>query len=121
MAHYKQRQCRIKNLTSINVFSCIYITKKDTPFSEKWQNVHGNVIHMANLFTSIEDKKLLTQVNYFINHINLRSYQHSKSSEHLRSLRSTGMDQDAKAIVPIFKYAHKLTNKPPVVAATRYK
>ena len=33
-------------------------TKIDTPFSEKWQNVHGNVIHIANLLTSIEDKKL---------------------------------------------------------------
>ena len=31
---------------------------KDTPFSEKWQNFHGNVIHIANLLTSIEDKKL---------------------------------------------------------------
>ena len=29
---------------------------KDTPFSEKWHNVHGNVIHIANLLTSIEDK-----------------------------------------------------------------
>ena len=31
---------------------------KDTPFSEKWPNIHGNVIHIANLPTSIEDKKL---------------------------------------------------------------
>ena len=31
---------------------------KDTPFSEKWQNIHGNVIHIANFLTSIEDKKL---------------------------------------------------------------
>ena len=28
------------------------------------------------------------------------------------------MDQDAKARVPISKYTHKLTNKPPVVAST---
>ena len=32
---------------------------------------------------------------------------------------STGMDQDAKARVPITKYTHEHTNKPPVVAATR--
>ena len=31
------------------------------------------------------------------------------------------MDQDAKESVSISKYAHKLTNKPPVVAATRLK
>ena len=31
------------------------------------------------------------------------------------------MDQDAKAGVQISKYTHKLTNKPPVVAATRQK
>ena len=31
------------------------------------------------------------------------------------------MDQDAKAGVPISKYTYKLTNKPPVVAPTRYK
>ena len=32
---------------------------KDTLFSRKWQkNIHGNVIHIANLLTSIEDKKL---------------------------------------------------------------
>ena len=32
------------------------------------------------------------------------------------------MDQNAKARVPISKFTHKLTNKPPVVvAATRYK
>ena len=31
------------------------------------------------------------------------------------------MDQNAKAGVPISKYTHKLTNKPPVVAPTRYK
>ena len=43
----------------------IYITKnkvciihKDTSFSEKRQNVHGNVIHLANSLNSIEDKKL---------------------------------------------------------------
>ena len=65
MAHYKVRQFTINNLTSINAFSCTYITKskvytihKDTPFSEKWLNVHGNVIHIANLLASIEDKKL---------------------------------------------------------------
>ena len=28
------------------------------------------------------------------------------------------MNQDGKARVPISKYTHKLTNKPPVVAAT---
>ena len=31
---------------------------KDTHFSDKWQNVLGNVIHIANLLNSIEDKKL---------------------------------------------------------------
>ena len=31
---------------------------KITLFSEKWQNVHGNVIHIDNLLTSIWDKKL---------------------------------------------------------------
>ena len=36
---------------------------------------------------------------------------------HLRSLWSAGMDQDAKARVPISKYTHKLTNKPPVEGA----
>ena len=38
--------------------SKVYIIHKDTPFSEKWQNIHGNVIHIANLLTSIEDKNL---------------------------------------------------------------
>ena len=43
---------------------CIYYKKakfafhKDTPYSEKWQNFYGNVIRIANLLTSIEDKKL---------------------------------------------------------------
>ena len=44
----------------------LYITKskvctihKDTAFLEKWQNVHGNVIDIANLLNSIEDKKVL--------------------------------------------------------------
>ena len=36
----------------------VCIIHKDTPFSEKWQDVHGNVIHIANLLTSIGDKKL---------------------------------------------------------------
>ena len=36
----------------------VCIIQKDTPFSEKWQNVHGNVIHKANLLNSTEDKKL---------------------------------------------------------------
>ena len=77
---------QIKNLTSINAFyvhilqkSKVYIIHKDTPFSEKWQNIHGNVIHIANLLTSIEDKNLKIQVNYLIFHINHRSYQHIKS------------------------------------------
>ena len=35
------------------------IIQKDTPFSEIWQNVHDNVIHIDNLLTSIEDKQLL--------------------------------------------------------------
>ena len=46
-------------------FLCTNITKnkvcvihKDTPFSEKWQKVHGNVTHIANLLNSIEYKKL---------------------------------------------------------------
>ena len=38
--------------------SKVYIIHKDTPFSEKWQNIHGNVIHIANLLTSIGDKNL---------------------------------------------------------------
>ena len=38
--------------------SKVCIIHKDLPFSEKWQNVPGNVIHIANLLTSIEDKKL---------------------------------------------------------------
>ena len=65
VAHYKLRQCRINNLISINVFhvhilqnSKVCIIHKDTPFSEKWQNGHGNVIHIANLLISIEDKEL---------------------------------------------------------------
>ena len=28
------------------------------PSQKKWQNVYGNVIQIANLLTSIEDKKL---------------------------------------------------------------
>ena len=38
--------------------SKVYIIHKDTPFSEKWQKIHGNVIHIANWLTSIEDKNL---------------------------------------------------------------
>ena len=128
MAHYKLRQCRINNLTSINAFACTYITKKQTlhhsqryTLLRKWQHVHGNVTDIANLLTSIEDKKLEIQVNYFIYHINHGSYQHSKSEEHLGSVWLTRMDHDAKTRVPISKYTHKLTNKPPVVAATRKK
>ena len=34
--------------------SKVCIIHKDTPFSEKWQNVHGNVIHIADVLTSIE-------------------------------------------------------------------
>ena len=98
VANYKLRQCRINNLTSIIAFSYFHIIvhvfkknkvciiHKDTPFSDKLPNVHGNVIQIANLLTSIEAKKLLIQVNYFIYHINHRSYQHSQSREHLRSL-----------------------------------
>ena len=41
----------------------VCIIHKDTPFKEKWQNVHGNVIHIANLLTSIEDKKLKFKLN----------------------------------------------------------
>ena len=33
----------------------VCIIHKDTPFSEKRQNVYGNVIHLVNLLTSIED------------------------------------------------------------------
>ena len=36
----------------------VCIIHNDTPFSEKCQNVHGNVIHKANLLTLIGDKKL---------------------------------------------------------------
>ena len=35
--------------------SKVCIIHKDTPFLEKWQNFHGNVIHIANLLFSIED------------------------------------------------------------------
>ena len=38
--------------------SKVCIIHKDAPLSEKWQNVHGNVIHKANLLTSIGDTKL---------------------------------------------------------------
>ena len=38
--------------------SKVCIIHKDTPFSEKWQTVHGKVIHLANLLTLIEDKTL---------------------------------------------------------------
>ena len=38
--------------------SKVCIIHKDTPFSEKWQIVHGYVIQKANLLNSIEDKKL---------------------------------------------------------------
>ena len=37
--------------------SKVCIIHKTAPFSEKWQNVHGNVIHIANLLNSIKDKK----------------------------------------------------------------
>ena len=46
--------CHVHILQKIKV--CII--HKDTPFSEKWQNVHGSVIHKANLPTLIKDKKL---------------------------------------------------------------
>ena len=59
--------------------SKVCIIHKDTPFSEKWLKDHGNVIHIANLLNSIGDKKLYIQVNYFIYHINNKSYQYSKS------------------------------------------
>ena len=52
---------------------------KIRPSQKKWLNVHGNVIHKAILLTSIGDKKLYIQVNYFIYHINHKSYRHSKS------------------------------------------
>ena len=38
--------------------SKVCIIHKDTLFSEKCQNVHGNVIYKANLLISIKDKKL---------------------------------------------------------------
>ena len=38
--------------------SRVCIIHKDTLFSEKWQNVHGNVIHIAKLLTLFGDKKL---------------------------------------------------------------
>ena len=38
--------------------SKVCIIYKDTLVPEKWQNVDGNVIHIANLLTSIDDKKL---------------------------------------------------------------
>ena len=87
MAHDEVRQCRINNLASINAFICTYITKKAKfasftkirPSQKTRLNVHGNVIHIANLLTSIGDKKLYIQINYFIYHINHKSYRHSKS------------------------------------------
>ena len=36
----------------------VCIIFKDRPFSEKWQYVYSNIIHIANLLTKIEDKKL---------------------------------------------------------------
>ena len=38
--------------------SKVCIIHKETHISEKWQNVDGNVIHIADLLTSIDDKKL---------------------------------------------------------------
>ena len=35
----------------------VSIIHKDALLSEKWKNVHGNVIHIANLLTSIGDTK----------------------------------------------------------------
>ena len=56
---------QIKNLTSKMPFyvhilqeSKVCNIHKDIPFSEKWQNIYGNVIHIANLLTLNEDKKL---------------------------------------------------------------
>ena len=57
---------QIKNLASINAFLCTFITKKQslqnsqryTLLRKMAKNIHGNVIHIANLLTSIEDKKL---------------------------------------------------------------
>ena len=43
---------------------------KIRPSQKKRLNVHGNVIHIANLITSFGDKKSFIQVNYFIYHIN---------------------------------------------------
>ena len=42
---------------------------KISPSQKKRLNVHGNVIHIANLLASIGDKKLYIQVNYRIYHI----------------------------------------------------
>ena len=36
----------------------VCIIHKDTSLSEKWQNVHGNLIHITNSLNSIADKKL---------------------------------------------------------------
>ena len=67
MAHYKLRECRTNNQTSINEFSCTYITKKQNlHYSQRYTllrkmakiNVHGNIIHIANFHFSIEDKLL---------------------------------------------------------------
>ena len=66
VAHYKLKKYRISNLTSVNAFTCTYITKKQSlhhsqryaQFSEKWQNILGNIIQIANLLNSIEDEKL---------------------------------------------------------------
>ena len=52
---------------------------KIRPSQKKWLNVHGNVIHIANLLTSIGDKKLYIKVNYFFYHTNHKSYRQSKS------------------------------------------
>ena len=57
---------QIKNLTSINAFYVHLLQKKQSlQHSQRYtllrkmaKNIHGNVIHIANLLTSIEDKKL---------------------------------------------------------------
>ena len=50
------------------------------PFSEKWQNNHGNEIHTANLLNSIEDlsykfKLTILSIIYTIEVINIVSHE----------------------------------------------
>ena len=72
MAHYKLRQCRTNNLTLIDPFSCTYIKKTKFASNQgyallrKIANVHGNVMHIANLLTSIKDKDINSSKLFYL-------------------------------------------------------